>query len=393
MRIVVIGSGFAGAVFARLAADLGHRCKVFEARSQVGGNAFDRKVAGIVAHSYGPHYFRTDNAAVVRFLSRFTEWRKTVFRVLAKVRGKYVRFPISSGTYEDLYGKKLSTREWARELAARKVPLADAANAQEQLLSSVGEEFYKLFYEGYTAKQWGKHPRELLPYVVARIPVYKDDRWQYFSEAFQAQPARGYARMFENMLSHPLIDVRTSTPWDGERGDLTIYTGPLDAWFDCREGKLPYRSLKFRTRILARKNYQPCGQVNYPSLNVPYTRTLEWKHITGETSPLTVVTWESPADRGEPFYPMPTEEAARMAQAYRRLAAREKNVLFLGRLATYQYLNMDQVVWHAMQAARRALKPAPQPEESALGLPPFPSHWNPHETGYPKGTAHHLPGS
>lgn len=354
MNIAIVGAGFSGSVFARLAAEQGHRCTIYESRSHVGGNAWDHKLAGTRVHAYGPHYFRTNNQAVVSFLSRFTQWRHMVYRALARVGDKLVRFPINIGTYEDLYGRKLTVEAWRREMAARQIPLPRVINAEEKLLSRVGVEFYKLFYEGYTKKQWGLHPRQLLPSVVSRVPVYYEDKWQTVAAEFQALPEGGYEAMFERMLGHSGIDVKLSTPWDGDRKDLVVYTGLLDAWFDFREGKLPYRSLAFETKVLGGDRHQPCATVNHPDPSVPYTRTIEWNHLTGGGGPA-VVTWEFPKAEGTPFYPMPTEQAASLAQVYRAMAAKEPGVIFLGRLATYRYLDMDHVVLQAMRAAREAL--------------------------------------
>jgi UDP-galactopyranose mutase len=368
MKIVIVGSGFAGATFARLAADRGHASVVYESRPHWGGNAWDHAVAGVNVHAYGPHYFRSDNAEVLTFLSRFTKWNRTIYRVMSEIDGSFIRFPLSSATYEDLYGMKLAPAEWQAELASRRLPRAEINNAEDWLLANVGREFYELFYEGYTAKQWGVHPRELSPRVVARIPIYLDDTWQYVKTKFQALPADGYAALFENMLDHPLIQVKTSSPWDGRRGDLTIYTGPLDAFFKYRFGRLPYRSLEFKTEVLDQERFQPCGQVNYPDAKISHTRTIEWKLISGQRSNNTVVTWEHPRAEGEPYYPMQTQDAAKLAQSYRMLAAAERNVEFIGRQATYQYLNMDQAILQAMRSASSLLS-AVQPEAGVARMP------------------------
>ncbi len=358
MKVVIAGAGFSGAVFARIAAEAGHSCTVFDSRAHLGGNAADRTVAGIRVHSYGPHYFRTDSREVIAFLSRFCRWRRLTYRVMAGVGRRLVRFPVSAATYEDLFGRRLSPAAWQAELRRRAIvpPAArPPRNAEEWLLSRVGREFYELFYEGYTCKQWGLHPRELSPEIVARVPVRLDNSWRYLNAGFQALPAEGYTRLFERLLAHPRIQLRTATAWDGSAGDLLVYTGPLDAFFGYSLGRLRYRSLEFRTRILPAHKLQPCGQVNYPRREVPFTRRLEWKHLGGPTAKNTVITWEYPRSQGEPFYPMPTPDDEAHADLYRKMAARQRRVIFLGRLATYRYINMDEAVRLSMLSAQALL--------------------------------------
>lgn len=357
---VVVGAGFAGSVLAeRLAAGLGKRVLLVDRRAHIGGNAYDEHNAdGVLMHRYGPHIFHTNSQDVAAYLSRFTRWRPYEHRVLAQTSAGLLPMPINRTTLNGLYGLSLkSDDEAAAFLASRAEPVTTVRTSEDVVISAIGRDLYERFFRGYTRKQWGLDPSELDKSVTARVPtrVNTDDR--YFTDSFQAMPAAGYTRMFEAMVDHPNITVETGVDWEDVRGetvfDHVIYTGPIDDYFDQRFGALPYRSLKFRHETHDREWFQPVGTVNYPSEDVPYTRISEYKHITGQTHRKTTITYEHPSATGDPYYPIPRPENQALYKRYEALALAEHGVTFVGRLASYRYYNMDQVVGQALATFRR----------------------------------------
>ncbi|WP_275402982.1 UDP-galactopyranose mutase [Sphingomonas corticis] len=364
--VLVVGAGFAGAVMAeRLAADAGLRVLVVDRRPHVAGNAYDRKdAAGILIHQYGPHIFHTNSAEVFDYLSQFTDWRPYEHRVLAEVRGQRVPIPINRTTLNRLFDAGLeSDADAAAFLAARAEPVAEVRTSQDVVVSAVGQELYRLFFRGYTRKQWGLDPSELDKAVTARVPTRTNADDRYFTDTYQAMPAEGFTAMFEAMLDHPNITLRLGTDFaaigDEVTYDKLVYTGPIDEYFGCRHGKLPYRSLRFEHATLPVERHQEVAVVNYPDEAVPYTRVTEYKHLTGQRSDVTSITTEYPAAEGDPYYPIPRPENQALFKRYEALALAEPDVLFVGRLATYRYYNMDQVVGQALSVYRRMNLRAP----------------------------------
>jgi len=357
---LIVGCGFAGSVLAeRLASQHGARILMVDKRDHIGGNAYDeRNEAGILYHKYGPHIFHTNSDEIVDYLSQFTEWRPYEHRVLAEVRGQQVPIPINRTTLNKLFDAGLETDEEAAQfLACRAEPVADIRTSEDVVVNAVGRELYELFFRGYTRKQWALDPSELDKSVTSRIPTRTNTDDRYFTDKHQIMPLEGYTRMFERMLSHPLIEIRLGTDYRDVREQISarhlIYTGPVDEYFDFRFGKLPYRSLRFEHTTVDSAQYQPVGTVNYPDESVPYTRISEYKHMTGQEHPRTTVTREYPSAEGDPYYPIPREENQLLFKRYEALADATPGVTFVGRLATYRYYNMDQVVGQALSAFRR----------------------------------------
>ncbi|VXC95773.1 UDP-galactopyranose mutase [Sphingomonas sp. 8AM] len=357
---VVVGAGFAGAVMAeRLAAGSGRRVLVVDRRPHIAGNAYDvEDAAGILIHQYGPHIFHTNSADVFDYLSRFTGWRPYEHRVLADVRGHQVPVPINRTTLNTLFDAGLDTEAAAAAfLAARAEPVETIRTSEDVVVSSVGQELYRLFFRGYTRKQWGLDPSELDKAVTARVPTRTTTDDRYFTDTYQAMPDKGYTAMFAAMLDHPNITVRLGTDFaavkDEVSYDLLVFTGPIDEYFGRRYGALPYRSLRFEHRTLPVAQHQQVAVVNYPDETVPYTRVTEYKHLTGQQSPVTSVTYEYPAATGDPYYPIPRPENQALFKRYEAMTLAEPDVLFVGRLATYRYYNMDQVVGQALATWRR----------------------------------------
>jgi UDP-galactopyranose mutase len=359
---LIVGAGFAGSVLAeRLASQHGARVLLIDRRHHVGGNAYDEpNEAGILYHKYGPHIFHTNSDQVRDYLSQFTEWRPYEHRVRAFVRDKLVPIPINRTTLNALFGLDLKTDEEAAQyLASRAEPVDEIRTSEDVVINAVGQELYELFFRGYTRKQWGLDPSELDKQVTSRIPTRTNTDDRYFSDKFQAMPLHGSTAMFETMLDHPLIEVRTGVDFAElkaeafELADHLIYTGPIDEYFDFRFGKLPYRSLKFDHQTLDEEWHQPVAVVNYPDEQVPYTRISEYKHLTGQDSPVTTITYEYPSAEGDPYYPIPRPENQELFKKYEALADATENVTFVGRLATYRYYNMDQIVGQALATFRR----------------------------------------
>jgi UDP-galactopyranose mutase len=355
---IIVGCGFAGSVLAeRLASQLNQRVLIVEKRKHIGGNAYDcYNDDGILIHPYGPHIFHTNSADVFDYLSQFTEWRQYQHRVLASVDGQQVPIPINLDTINKLYGLSLTSFEVEKFFESVAEKVEQVKTSEDVVVSKVGRELYNKFFRNYTRKQWGLDPSELDAAVTARVPTRtnRDDR--YFTDTFQAMPLHGFTRMFEKMLSHPNIKVMLNTdyrevvdvlPWKH-----MIYTGPIDEFFNCKYGKLPYRSLEFKHVTVAEEQVQPVAVINYPN-DYAYTRVTEFKHLTGQTHHKSALVYEYPRAEGDPYYPVPRAENAELYRKYESLAETVENVTFVGRLATYKYYNMDQVTGQALATFKR----------------------------------------
>jgi UDP-galactopyranose mutase len=363
---LIVGAGFAGSVLAeRLASQLGKSCLIVERRNHIGGNAYDRyDEAGVLLHDYGPHYFRTNSQRLIDYLSQFTGWRQVEYKILSWTLGRFWQFPINLNTFEQLIGRPSTSEEMQAKLAEWRVDIDNPKNSEEVIISQVGWKLYEMFFKNYTRKQWQRDAKDLDATVCGRIPIRtnRDDR--YLSEKFQALPKDGYTAMFRRMLAHPLIEMRLNTDYREVRRHVAfrrlIFTGPIDEYFDYRFGRLPYRSLRFEPETLAQEFFQPTMQVNYPN-DYDFTRIVELKHATGQKLPLTTIVREYPENFGpgrEPYYPVPAPDARALYQKYADLAGAEKKVSFVGRLATYRYYNMDQVVGMALAEFDRLLRNA-----------------------------------
>ena len=352
--VLVVGAGFAGAVIAeRLAAGMGQRVLVVDRRPHIAGNAYDHlNDAGILVHRYGPHIFHTNSASVFDYLSRFTRWQPYQHRVLAQVEQDLFPIPINRTTVNRFFGMNLAESEMESFLAAKAEPVATIRTSEDVVVSRVGRELYEAFFRGYTSKQWGLDPREIDKMVTARVPVRTNDDDRYFGDKYQAMPADGYTAMFAAMLDHPNITVELETDYRDVRQrvhfDHLIFTGAVDEFFDHRFGHLPYRSLRFDHQTVNMAQFQPVAVVNYPSESVPYTRITEYKLLTGQQHPKTAITYEYPSDDGDPYYPIPRPQNAALYAQYEQLADATPGVSFIGRLGTYRYYNMDQVVGQAL---------------------------------------------
>jgi UDP-galactopyranose mutase len=367
---MIVGAGFAGSVLAeRLAAGAGKNVLLVDRRPHIGGNAYDcYDRDGLLIHKYGPHIFHTNSNDVFDYLSRFTGWRQYQHRVRASVDGMLLPIPINLDTINTLYGLSLTAQQLTQFFADRAERRESVKTSEDVIVSKVGRELYDKFFKHYTRKQWGLDPSELEAQVTARVPVRtnRDDR--YFTDTYQAMPDRGFTRMFERMLAHPNIKILLNCDYREVRsvipcGEL-IYTGPIDSYFEFRLGKLPYRSLEFQFETLNEDLHQPVAVINYPN-EYAYTRVTEFKHVTGQRHEKTSIVYEFPvADNGDPYYPIPQPQNAALYRKYEALADATPDVHFAGRLGTYRYYNMDQVVAHALALYGRI---AGQSRTEALG--------------------------
>jgi len=365
---LIVGAGFAGAVLAeRLASQSGKTSLVIDRRSHLAGNAHDRTdEAGVLVHQYGPHYFRSNSERIVAYLSQFTQWHPVAYQILSHVDGRDWQFPINLNTFEQLIGRPSTTEEMEATLAEWRIPIEKPANSEEVIISQVGWKLYEMFFKNYTRKQWKLDPKDLDASVCGRIAIRTNRDNRYLSEKFQALPKDGYTAMFQRILDHPNIHLRLNTNFrdipPGLRYSHLIFTGMIDEYYDFRFGPLPYRSLRFEPETLKQEFFQPVMQVNYPN-DHDFTRIVEIKHATGQKLPVTTIVREYPEDFGpgkEPYYPIPTPDAKAIYEQYAALAEREEKVSFVGRLATYRYYNMDQVVGMALTEFEKLRAKFPQ---------------------------------
>ena len=418
---LIVGAGFSGLTIAeRLTTQQGKTCLIVEKRDHLGGNAYDKyDEAGVLVHTYGPHYFRTNAPRIVDYLSQFTEWHPVEYKILSYSDGRYWSFPINLNTFEQFLGRPSTSEEMEAWIAEHRVPIENPANSEEVIVSQVGWELYEKFFKGYTLKQWRRHPKDLDASVCGRIPIRtnRDDR--YLREDFQALPKGGYTAMFERMVTAcgDKLEIMLNTEFRDILPQVEfkhlVYTGPIDEYYDYCHGRLPYRSLRFEHESFTPERvanpstlnclrpsppssgshlstetpapagfYQPAMQVNYPN-DEEFTRIVEIKHATGQQCANTTIVREYPDDFGpgkEAYYPIPAPDSAALYQKYKALTETDPfpahlgsllpapwlpkghlaeprfplpSVHFIGRLATYRYYNMDQVVGMALKESEK----------------------------------------
>ncbi|NWF88557.1 MAG: UDP-galactopyranose mutase [Ignavibacteriaceae bacterium] len=353
---LIVGAGFAGSVMAeRLASQLNKKVLVIDKRNHIGGNAFDEyDKNGILIHRYGPHIFHTNNEKVFKYLSLFTDWEFYEHKVLAKLGEDYYPIPINRTTINKLYKANFTTNDEVKEfLNSKKERRYPIRNSEDIIVNQVGYDLFEKFFKHYTKKQWNIEPKDLSPAVCGRVPVRFDNDDRYFTDKYQFMPKDGYTKMFERMLTHKNIEIRLNTDYfdilSDEKYNFLIYTGPIDRFFNYKYGKLPYRSIRFEWKNLNIEKVQPVGVVNYVDPNKAYTRVTEYKHLTMQNTRTTTISYEYTQADGEPYYPVPTEESHATYHKYQHEVRKINNVIFTGRLATYQYYNMDQVVGAALK--------------------------------------------
>ena len=371
--LIVVGSGFFGLTVAeRAATQFGKRVIILDRRDHLGGNAYSEREpeTGIEVHRYGAHLFHTSNKRVWDYVNQFTAftgYRHTVWSIYS---GRVYPMPVNLGTISEYFGRAFTPDE-AREVIAeeaKEIDGANAANLEEKAISLIGRSLYEAFIRGYTKKQWQTDPTELPAEVITRLPVRYTFDNRYFNDTYEGLPVDGYTAWLEKMADHENIEVRLNTDFFDVRdqipaGTPIVYTGPLDRYFDNREGELGWRTLDFTREVLPVGNFQGTSVMNYADEDVPYTRIHEFKHFHPEReSPAdkTVIVKEYSRSAGpgdEPYYPINTPEDRRKLLAYRELAAQEADVLFGGRLGTYKYLDMHMAIGSALSLVDNRLAP------------------------------------
>jgi UDP-galactopyranose mutase len=358
---IIVGAGFFGATFARLATDAGRRCIILESRNHIAGNAYTERVDDIDVHVYGPHIFHTDNKNIWDFVNRFSEFNNYINSPKVFAQDKMWSLPFNMNTFYQLWGVK-NPKDAKSIIESQRLKLnREPANLEEQALCLVGHDIYELFIRDYTQKQWQKHPRELPADIIKRIPlrfIYNDN---YFNDRYQGIPVDGYTKLFENMLDGIEVRLNTNYLMDIEywntQADKIVYTGRIDEFFGYQLGELDYRTQVFKHTVKEdTDNYQGTAVVNYPELEFEYTRVIEHKHFKKSNSTRTVITEEIPdtwsRDR-VPYYPINDEKNTAIYEQYRREAELLPNVIFGGRLAEYRYYDMHQVIGSAMKAFKQ----------------------------------------
>ena len=360
MNILIVGAGLSGCTLAEQFAAAGHTITILEKRDHIGGNCYDyRDENGILMNKYGAHLFHTSSARVREYVQRFSEWIPWKHTVIGRIGDTYFPIPVNIDSVNTLCGTAIRTEEEMRSwLATHCVPLGPegARNSEEGALSRVGPVLYEAIFKDYTFKQWAKYPAELDASVLERIPVRPNFDPYYFSDDFQALPKDGYTVFIANMIRGPNITVNLNAEYTHDMRsnyDKVFYTGPIDQFYaSAGYPPLEYRSIQFEIERLNVDQFQPASVVNYPSSVEPFTRIVEYKHFLNQEVPgRTTIVREYTTGHGDPYYPVPTKENQAAYQRYKELAAAEKDVFFVGRLANYKYYNMDAAILAALETA------------------------------------------
>lgn len=366
--ILIVGAGLSGATIANLIANDFPELEihVIDKREQIGGNIYDYidEETGIRVSKYGAHLWHTNDKEVWDFIQKFGTWIRWEHKVVAKIdENTFVPIPVNPTTINLIENcsieNEIEMNKWLEENTIKPNGLK-ATNSEEVALERVGPKLYEKLFRPYTIKQWNKEPKELDALVMSRIPIQKNFDNRYFQDKYQALPKNGYTSIVENMLKAKNIKVSLKTPWNSlmkNSAKHIIFTGPIDLYFDVNLPKLEYRSILFQKEVVDCCGYfQPNSVVNYPSLNIPFTRTVEYKHFLHQKSNKTILFHETTTDDGEPYYPVPNKKNEELYKKYQELSLNETNVHFIGRLANYKYFNMDQAVRNSIDYYNKILK-------------------------------------
>jgi UDP-galactopyranose mutase len=363
---VIVGSGIFGSVFAQQAREAGKSVLVIERRPHIGGNcySYDYEDSGINIHAYGTHIFHTNDERIWKYVNRFTEFNRYQHRVLTTYRNKVYSMPINLGTVNSFYGVNLKPSEVSSFLASKRGNIERPANLEEKAINLIGRDLYDAFIKGYTTKQWGCHPRELPASIITRLPVRESYDDSYFDDRFQGIPVQGYTPMFERLLEGVPVELNTDFFDDRDywlrRGRKIVYTGPIDRFFDYEFGRLNWRSVRFEFDDIAERDFQGTSVMNYAEVEVPYTRIHEPKHLHPErkaSNQRTIIVREySHIDDDEPYYPVNFDADKEKLARYVDLQDKFPQFVFGGRLASYKYYDMHQVVAQSLTTAKNELR-------------------------------------
>ncbi len=355
---VIVGAGLFAGVWAYMARRAGKTCLVVEKRNHLGGNIYCEDVEGIHVHKYGAHIFHTSNRKVWDFVGSLAEFNRYTNSPVANYKGEMYNLPFNMNTFSKMWG--ISTPQQARAIIDEQKGsiTGEPRNLEEQAIRLVGRDIYEKLVKGYTEKQWGRDCKELPAFIIKRLPVRYTYDNNYFNDRYQGIPIGGYNVIVDRLFEGCDVELGVDYLKDREKydmlGEMVVYTGTIDSYYDYRYGKLEYRSLRFESELLDTDNYQGVAVVNYTDRETPYTRVIEHKHFEFGTQPKTVITREYPAawqEGMEPYYPVNDEKNQGLYAKYAELAEAEKNVIFGGRLAEYKYYDMDKVIESAMKRA------------------------------------------
>ncbi|MDR7927284.1 UDP-galactopyranose mutase [Acidithiobacillus thiooxidans] len=358
-NIALVGAGFSSAVIANKLASDGHKVTVFESRPHVGGNSHSARDSntGVMVHVFGPHIFHTDNDRVWAFVNKFGEFKAYVNRVKAITKDNVYSLPINLLTINQFFNKTFrpaEARAFIESIADSTIE--NPESFEEQAMRFVGKDLYEAFFKGYTLKQWGIHPKDLPASILKRLPVRFNYDDNYFNHKYQGMPKDGYTALIERMFDVPGIGIKLNTAFLPEQKadfDHVFYSGPLDAWFGHINGRLPYRTLDFET-FYDDGDYQGTAVVNYCDEDIPYTRITEHKHFSPWESHEKTIFYKEYSrlcEAGDiPYYPIRLTGEMSQLESYIKLAEQETNVTFVGRLATYRYLDMDVTIKEALES-------------------------------------------
>ncbi len=376
---IIIGCGFAGAVVAQKMAEKGKKVLILEKRGHIGGNCYDENDEhGILIHKYGPHIFHTNSKEVYDYLSKYTKWYDYSHEVVANLNGTFIPVPFNLNTLKIVYGEekaqKLREKLIDQYGYGTRVPILKLRENTDEDIRAIADFVYENIFLKYTMKQWGQTPEQIDPAVTGRVPVLISEDNRYFQDKYQGMPLEGFTLLFENMLSQEGITVRLNTDAkqvlsfkedgiyfeDDKFEGKIVYTGPIDELFDCKYGRLPYRTLRFDMTYLDEEDYQPKAVVNY-TVSEDFTRITEFKKLTGQKAEGTTIMKEYPlaytGKAGEiPYYAISNEDNINMYNKYVELIKKYDNMYLLGRLAEYKYYNIDGIVEKALNLAKELEK-------------------------------------
>lgn len=360
---LVVGAGLFGSVFAYEAKKRGKTCLVIDKRPHIGGNVYCEEIEGINVHKYGAHIFHTSNKKIWEYINQFAEFNNYINSPVAVYKDELYNLPFNMNTFSKMWN--IRTPQEAKEIIAAQIAelnIAEPKNLEEQALSLAGRDVYEKLVKGYTEKQWGRDCTELPAFIIKRLPLRFTYDNNYFNDRFQGIPMGGYTKIIEKMLDG--IDVRVNTDYfefikeNPSVADKILFTGMIDEFYDYKLGALEYRSVRFETEVLDCDNYQGNAVVNYTEREVPYTRIIEHKHFEFGTQEKTVISREYSSEWKvgmEPYYPVNNDQNNQLFEEYKKLAAKEENVIFGGRLGNYQYYDMDKVIEAALDLVEKEL--------------------------------------
>ncbi len=360
---LIVGAGLFGSVFACEAKKKGKTCLVIDKRDHIAGNVYCEDIEGIHVHKYGAHIFHTSNKRVWDYINQFAEFNNYINSPIAVYKDELYNLPFNMNTFSKMWGIK--TPQEAKAMIAKQIAelnITEPKNLEEQALSLAGTDVYEKLIKGYTEKQWGRPCTELPSFIIKRLPFRFTYNNNYFNDRYQGIPEGGYTRIVEKMLDG--IEVKTNTDYftfieeNPDIAEKTVFTGMIDEYFGYQLGALEYRSVRFETEVLDTDNYQGNAVVNYTDREVPYTRIIEHKHFEFGTQEKTVISREYSSEWKvgmEPYYPVNNQQNNDLFEKYKELAAKEKNVIFGGRLGNYKYYDMDKVIEAALETAEKEL--------------------------------------